>query len=738
MTETFGYIVTGLGRFARLLDRQNGGPGADWAAFFDNVKSKQVVLERIRHRAWRWDVPSLPVINTIYFDGLPGRSLDERDIEWAAGYRDVSKGKSNIVFYEYRDSAWRSDTLAVLPGLIRSIRFLQHTQTTKSVAAVTDSVFWTRVLTATGWDDFQIQLLAPANDLGGATLPDGSPIWIYGENLFQVRENRLSMERVPFDSTVALASNLGLFADASGAIHVLYRVRDRDWRPSARYVYRKDEQWREETVLDPAPTWYFGALTVVADTVYAAILNPRKPEVLLAQRRPDGNWEVRSVDRAGDLGLEVSVAERLPDLFEHAVAFFDRTNGDLKVAFGFTEGGHDVPWQVQQVDTAGVVGRFPRVAATESQTDVFYFDESRGLLKHARQSPSGYYFSRWVPWEIETVDTVGAMTLPPGFIHSSDGSFDLAYQNPASATIRYGRLSASGWQIEEVTQAELEAPGEVSLFRVQDSLFVGFVDRGRLRLAVRRAPGEWEVQQVPTSFEPVYAAWAADPQGNLHVVYRVRRGFQDEIRHSMRTGDTWSDNAILTTMSVGTWLRLKWGGGSWPALILVFPDDGRARAYSYESRGWNLVGSGQRFMGDTAIDFTLIDIFTLTLFYRALSLPPSSYEPDPYPELVADVVISIIDNVDEAAEAKRQVALSAYPNPFNERTTIEYTVPTQGRVQLELYDLLGRRLKTLRDEVQAAGQYRVSLSGAGYASGVYFCRYSIAGENGVQKLVLMK
>ena len=48
------------------------------------------------------------------------------------------------------------------------------------------------------------------------------------------------------------------------------------------------------------------------------------------------------------------------------------------------------------------------------------------------------------------------------------------------------------------------------------------------------------------------------------------------------------------------------------------------------------------------------------------------------------------------------------PNPFNPNTLIPYRLDTDGPVRLEIYNLLGQRIRTLVDEVQAAGSYRVS------------------------------
>jgi hypothetical protein len=71
-----------------------------------------------------------------------------------------------------------------------------------------------------------------------------------------------------------------------------------------------------------------------------------------------------------------------------------------------------------------------------------------------------------------------------------------------------------------------------------------------------------------------------------------------------------------------------------------------------------------------------------------------------------------------------------YPNPFNPSTTIQYQLPTASDVRLEVYDLLGRKVMTLVNAKQMAGNYSVQLNAASLASGVYFYRLQASATNG--------
>jgi hypothetical protein len=78
------------------------------------------------------------------------------------------------------------------------------------------------------------------------------------------------------------------------------------------------------------------------------------------------------------------------------------------------------------------------------------------------------------------------------------------------------------------------------------------------------------------------------------------------------------------------------------------------------------------------------------------------------------------------------------PNPFNPGTTIRYQLSTDNFVSLRVYDLLGREVAVLVNEMERAGSYEVRFDGTNVASGIYFYRL-IAGEYvRTRRMVLMK
>ncbi len=79
-----------------------------------------------------------------------------------------------------------------------------------------------------------------------------------------------------------------------------------------------------------------------------------------------------------------------------------------------------------------------------------------------------------------------------------------------------------------------------------------------------------------------------------------------------------------------------------------------------------------------------------------------------------------------------------YPNPFNPTTTFQFQIPATGLVTIKVYDVLGREVMTLLDEVKPAGIYQVNWDASALTTGVYFYKVHTATFNAVKKAILLK
>jgi hypothetical protein len=82
-----------------------------------------------------------------------------------------------------------------------------------------------------------------------------------------------------------------------------------------------------------------------------------------------------------------------------------------------------------------------------------------------------------------------------------------------------------------------------------------------------------------------------------------------------------------------------------------------------------------------------------------------------------------------------------YPNPFNPVTVIEYFIPTTGNVTVKVYDILGKCIQTLADNVvQDEGGHTITFNSNGLSSGIYFYRmnFNEGGRTQIKKMVVLK
>jgi PKD repeat protein len=79
-----------------------------------------------------------------------------------------------------------------------------------------------------------------------------------------------------------------------------------------------------------------------------------------------------------------------------------------------------------------------------------------------------------------------------------------------------------------------------------------------------------------------------------------------------------------------------------------------------------------------------------------------------------------------------------YPNPFNPSTSIRYSIPEEGMVNLSVYNILGQKVASLVNQYLHAGNYEVNFDASGFVSGIYFYRLDAGNFSAVKKMILMK
>ena len=107
-----------------------------------------------------------------------------------------------------------------------------------------------------------------------------------------------------------------------------------------------------------------------------------------------------------------------------------------------------------------------------------------------------------------------------------------------------------------------------------------------------------------------------------------------------------------------------------------------------------------------------------------------------------DYVVDV--NEEQEIELPKNYGLTQnYPNPFNSQTNIEYQVPTQSIIKLEIYNILGQKIRTLVNQEKSTGNYSVSWDGKNdfgdsVNSGIYFIKFSSDNFSDTKKMTLLK
>ena len=115
----------------------------------------------------------------------------------------------------------------------------------------------------------------------------------------------------------------------------------------------------------------------------------------------------------------------------------------------------------------------------------------------------------------------------------------------------------------------------------------------------------------------------------------------------------------------------------------------------------------------------------------------------PYDLASGRLDMTAVEAVESAGTPDSYSLGAAYPNPFNPETTIEFNVPTEGFVEIDVFNAVGQTVASLVDEELSAGSYRTTWNGHDQAgsqvsSGVYFYRMQAGDFSATHSMTLLK
>jgi photosystem II stability/assembly factor-like uncharacterized protein len=93
---------------------------------------------------------------------------------------------------------------------------------------------------------------------------------------------------------------------------------------------------------------------------------------------------------------------------------------------------------------------------------------------------------------------------------------------------------------------------------------------------------------------------------------------------------------------------------------------------------------------------------------------------------------------EENSMLPERFSLTCYPNPFNQKTILQYYLNGNAAVYLDIFDIMGRKIQRIVNEEQASGFYRIDLSANNIPSGIYFARLQAGRDSKTIKVTVMK
>lgn len=230
--------------------------------------------------------------------------------------------------------------------------------------------------------------------------------------------------------------------------------------------------------------------------------------------------------------------------------------------------------------------------------------------------------------------------------------------------------------------------------------------------------GEW-------TFLGVYLGGSSNACGTITSTSRTLR--MPKISTVQNAGIEPPCYAITPKLSegIGT-LTFKEGRGGVNRIVSIYKstDDGQT---------WTLVAK-------TDQGTTKCQEITLIINDPAANRIKFSNESDAGDIDIEDVTITkaIGTNVEELSIPQKYSLLQNYPNPFNPTTTISFTMPKSGYVNLSVYNSLGEKVSTLISKEMSAGYHSILLDASNLNSGVYFYKLETENYVGVKKMLLIK
>jgi photosystem II stability/assembly factor-like uncharacterized protein len=168
---------------------------------------------------------------------------------------------------------------------------------------------------------------------------------------------------------------------------------------------------------------------------------------------------------------------------------------------------------------------------------------------------------------------------------------------------------------------------------------------------------------------------------------------------------------------------------------------GQKLAFRTGNEVWIPLGFSQRFAVSTDTAHTLIELPApdSTAVYDAVFIDSTHGWAVGTNGAIYKFNTLIIGNHNQQNNIPAENKLSQnYPNPFNPSTTISFTLTKHTRVKITMYDVLGREVRVLLEDIKNPGEHKLKFDASALSSGVYFYKIEAGSYTETKKMVLIK